>query len=62
MTHSGRILSFSRHGLLRRNKSFLAQCSFETTADVLEKAAQHAEKDLLQGFSKKRVYCFFRRY
>lgn len=37
MTHSGRVLPFNRHGILKMNKSFLAQCAFETTADVLEK-------------------------
>lgn len=55
MTHSGRVLPFNRHGILKMNKSFLAQCAFETTADVLEKAAQTAANDPLCGVTENGV-------
>lgn len=49
------VLPFNRHGILKLNKSFLAQCAFETTADVLERAAQTAANDPLIGVTENGV-------
>lgn len=52
MTYQGYLMSITRHGMNRGDKSALAAASFEETVDLLFKAAQFSAVDGMQGVSE----------
>ncbi|KDD73201.1 domain 7 of RNA polymerase Rpb1, partial [Helicosporidium sp. ATCC 50920] len=52
MTRRGHFMAITRHGINRDETGPLHQASFEETVDVLLRASQHAEVDLMAGVSE----------
>ena len=55
MTHTGKYLPFSRHGIVKESGSMLAKMSFETVMGFLKDAVMYGETDPLLGPSARIV-------
>jgi DNA-directed RNA polymerase II subunit RPB1 len=55
MTSRGHLMAITRHGINRSEAGPLAQCSFEETVDILNRAAVYAERDNMEA-RRRRVF------
>jgi DNA-directed RNA polymerase II subunit RPB1 len=52
MTHKGKLMAITRHGMNRTNAGTLMKCSFEETVNILTDAAVFASVDNLNGVTE----------